>query len=222
MSTRLRDVVRLIALVPPALGLSGCVVFAWAAAVATPPPKIPPVYKPPQGKTILVLVDDLRSPVHYQPIKRELAERLNRKLVGNKVARRTIDYERLVDFIAATPSFNRMPVGSIGRQLGADLVLYVEIRRFSLKDEQVVPLWRGRLATSARIVDVREGLLWPKDRAPREGFPVPPVETTPTHDTSVTYGEKLSEELAEKMADRIARLFYEHEQPADSGWDGGR
>ena len=45
---------------------AGCAVPAWFAAQFGPEQKIPAEFEPPEGKTILVLVDDMLSPVDYE------------------------------------------------------------------------------------------------------------------------------------------------------------
>ncbi len=200
----------------------GCTaIIGWIGSVLAPPQKIKAVYRPPKGKRILVFVDDIERPLSYNPIKGDLTRKINRRLEEAGVAAETVPYEKMLDFIAATPNFNHLPVSvaAVGRKLGADLVIYVHIDRFSLKDEEKVgTLWHGRFHARVRVVDVREGVLWPKDR-PKAGFVVPAIETPDTPDSSPTFGTKLSEELAERMAERIAMLFYDHRKPPEPEWN---
>lgn len=196
--------------------LAGCAGAGWLAATLAPPRKVQAAYEMPRNQTVLVFVDDILNPLHYQPIKGELTRRLNAELQRQGLARRTIKYERIVDLMAATPQFDKLSVAEIGRKLGADLVLYVHIDRFSLKDDEVSALWEGRIHTTVRVVDVTEGLLWPK--TPPEGYALPPVETPATIDTSSTYASTLTEDLADRMSRRIAKLFYKHDEPYETSW----
>lgn len=193
-----------------AVVLIGCgPVIGWCVNAFAPPQKVDALYKPPSGKKILVFVDDMLNPVCYEPIKAELTQLLNRRLIANKVAAEVVPYQDMLTLVAATLQFNRLAVTEVGQRLGADIVLYVKIDRFSLKDNEMVPLWQGRLHATVRMVDVEFGRLWPEDRL--EGYPVrpvvPPAETSPLS----RYGEVLSKKLANQMADRIAKLFYDHE-----------
>ena len=186
--------------------------IGWMVNAFAPPKKIEAVYEPPEGKTILVFVDDMKNPVSYEPVKAQLTESLNAMLEENKVAAATVPYRKLLELMSASRDFNRMAVGEVGQKLGADMVLYVIVEEFSLKENEMTPLWQGKLATTVRIVDTAEGRLWPDDRP--EGYPVRPVETSPRADSSPRYGEVLSKVLAAKMADRIAKLLYDHKIPA--------
>ncbi len=202
--------------------ISGCgPVIGWTLNTIAPPEKIKPVYSPPKSKIILVLVDDLVSPVAYGPIKGELTERLNEKLTEHKIAAETVPYTDLLKLISAAPNFNRLAVSEVGQKLGADLVLCVAINKFSLKDNEVSPLWRGHMETTVRIVDVEKGRLWPEDRP--AGYPVKPIETPTKSHPSASYGIDVARTLAEKMADRIAKLFYTHKVSAQMGtWHRGQ
>jgi hypothetical protein len=200
-----------------AMSLGGCAVSAWFAAQFGPEKKVPAEYEPPAGKTILVFVDDMLHPVDYEPVKIELAEMLNKQLIDHKVAAKTIPYSRLGEFIAATPSFNSLAVGEVGQKLGADMVLYVQIEEFSLRDTAAAAeLWKGRLATSVRLVDVTKGKLWPTDDP--AGRARPNAETQTVADSSQSRGEQISKELAAEIADKIAKLFYSHTTPYEGAY----
>ncbi len=190
-----------------AVTFSGCGVIPWLAWQMAPAEKIAATYEPPKGKTILVFTDDMLHPVNYEPVKRILAMEISKQLVESKVAGLAIPYQNLADLEAATPGFNKLSVSEVGQKLGAHIVLYVHIDKFSLKDNDANPLWHGRLETTVRMVEVNKGLLWPKDRP--TGWPIEPLDI-PTSETSRTYDTRLARILAERMAGRIVNLFRKH------------
>jgi len=193
-----------------------CAVAAWVAAQFGPQEKVAALYAPPEGKKILVFVDDILNPVSYEPIKIELSRRLNQIFVEENVADEAVSYDRLADLIRATPQFNRLAVSEVGRKLGADIVLYVHIDAFSLRDPASDEFWRGRLEATVRMTDVQTGRLWPRDR--EAGYRMDEVETESTPRTSDTTADELTQVLAAMMADRIAKLFYDHERPYQGAW----
>jgi len=212
-----RIVICLVALA--AWSLSGCAVISWLVGVSAPPPKVKAQYKPPKGKRILVLVDDILHPVEYGQIKRDLTTKLNRLLTANGVAGDTVEYDRLLDLIIATPNFNQLRVSEIGRKLNADIVLHVRIEEFSLKEHEGSLLWRGRLKTTVAVAEVDSARwLWPEDRA--DGYPVQAIEKPTEQRSSEAYGVTLAGAMAEEMADRIAKLFYDHRAPAGTEREG--
>lgn len=191
-------------------GLTGCggAQLGWLATQMNPTVAVPAVYTPPKGKTVLVFVDDYFRVVTYDPVKEHLARQLSRQLQDNKVAKKTVGYERILALAEADNHFDDLSVSEVGDKLGADLVLYVLIDRFSLRDSDASQLWRGRLQATVRLVDVRSGRLWPQDRV--EGYPVPAVETPLSDNSLPNYEAQLAQTLANQMAERVGRLFYDH------------
>lgn len=200
----------ILAMLLPATAITGCGVFPWLAAQFAPPQTALAKYEIPKEKTVLVFPDDYPNTVSFEPVKRLLAERLNDLLAENEIAAAAIPYQAVEDMEAATNSFSGMSTSQIGKALGADIVIYVHIDKFYLKEDPANPLWHGYIETTVRVVDVNKGLIWPADIP--GGWPVDPVDI-PTDDTSQTYNTKLAQRLAEKMSEKIAHLFYEHTVP---------
>lgn len=192
-----------------ATGQAGCAVVAWTAAQFKEQEKIRAQYHPPRDKKFLVLVES-RTPLNYPVIKMDLTRRINRILIEKDLAASTIPHEMLANLSAARKNYNEMAISQIGEALGADVVLYVEIDEFALKESRASPLWRGRLSTNIRMVECPSGnRLWP-DLPPRMGLPVDAVQTETVEESSKYYGRKVSEELADMMADKICKFFYNH------------
>ncbi len=195
----------------PALLGAGCEGIKYMAAVMAPAEKVKPLYNLPADKKILVFVDDIRHPLTYEAVKTDLAQRVGRLLVQHKMAKEVIPPDKLLDLASSMQSFNQMPIPDVGSKLGADLVLYIEIDHFSLRESNDSPLWLGRFVARVKIVDSKVGRIWPEDRP--NGFPVPPVETPATANFNESYGAVLATKLAEDMAVRVVNLFREHEKP---------
>lgn len=194
----------------------GCSVIAWTATQFAPPQKVKALYHPPQGKTVLVFVDDVRDPVSYELIKRDLTEEVNKQLIEHKLAAQAVSYERLLEVVGQNKNFNQLRVVDVGKAVGADLVLYVEITKFRLKEAPGTALWDGQLVTSVRWVSTTastpdEARLWPKDHPGASGYDLPAVGMPTKEDPSLSYGSELSKNLATRMADQIGKLFYDYE-----------
>jgi len=219
--TRRMSAALAVLLTPLAIHNCSCAVVAWTAAQFGPKAKIAAQYEPPTGRRILVFVDDMEHPVSYPPIKIRLTRILNGLLVANDVAAQTVRYERLADLISATPRFNELSIAEVGRKVDAEIVLYVRVDQFALKDQATMDLfWRGQFQTTVRMVHVVDGPLWPRDRP--AGHMVDKVETRPKSTDSDTDADEITKILASKMADRIAKLFYEHKDPYEGAWSEER
>jgi hypothetical protein len=199
-----------------AMSQCSCAVMEYLVAKFAPPEKVEPEYVVPKGKTVLVFVDDMLNPLSYPPLKSELSRMIGEELIKHEVTAKLIAYDRLADLASSTPTFNSLAVGAVGQKLGADLVLYVQIDEFDLRDPAAPQLWKGRLEVSARLVDVNKGKLWPTDRP--AGFPVPPAETPTSAEASESFGEQLATTLAAMTADSVAKLFYKYERPHETAW----
>lgn len=196
------------------LALCGCPAVGWLAAQAAGPEKTKPLYQPPKDKRVLVFVDDVYQPVSFQPVKSDLTAAICDQLIANKLAASTVPYEQLLD--ALDNQTRVLSIKEVGQKVGADLVLYVNIEKFSLKEEGNSALWHGQMQASVRWIDpngdTRESVrLWPTDRA--EGHVVPEVELPVSNDEAPSYGADLTKLLAANTANRIVRLFYEAVAP---------
>jgi len=211
MKTLRRTLSILVLIVPLTAAAGGCQFFAWFVAQFSPPKKVEALYKLPKGKKVLVFVDDFRRPVRWEPIKELLTERVNAELTEQKLAATTVPYEKLEDLAHSTRDFNKLSIPRIGHSLGAELVVYVEIREFGLKENDQSPLWQGRMDANVKIVDPRKGTLWPEDRP--DGYPLSYAEPRPSENLSETYGRVVAKNVAAKMGRKIARLFYDHTVP---------
>jgi hypothetical protein len=189
----------------------GCAVFEYVVAQFAPPKTVKAEYDPPKGKTVLVFVEDDGTLLSYEPIKEELTERVGKEIVAQGICAKTVPYQKLMGLVSQEPNFKRIWIGEVGQRLGADLVLYVVVNHFSLKETEVSSLWRGELKTTVKLVDSKTGLLWPKDRT--SGFPLSVIERPSSQSVSQAYALELTRALAEKMSVKVARLFYEHKVP---------
>jgi len=202
--------IHLFLVLPVMFLLGGCQVAGWLVNVFAPPQKVKAKYVPPKDKTMLVLVDGPLYLVYYEPLKYELTKELNRRIVEKHIARKTVPYESLQRLSATTSDYYELGIPQVGERVGADLVLYVLIGEFILKDEgETSPIWTPRLTASVKVVDVKKGLLWPADNP--YGYSVEAVELPTTEDSSERYGEVASRQLAQQMAAKIARLFHDYE-----------
>ena len=192
--------------------LGGCGFIPWAVANLAPPEKSTPVYEFPKCKKILVFVENdpsLAFVSGLEIVRADLAEQIEQQLVEHEVAGSTIPQARLQNSLDDMPN-KRAGIPEVGKKVGADLVLYVQIEKLVFQDTPNTTLWTGRMQVSIKVVDVQKGRVFP----PVESvFPVKEVELPAVDDSSPTYGNVVAKALAIKMGDRVAKLFYVYELP---------
>jgi hypothetical protein len=201
-------------LTAPLLNVSCHALLPFLIAKTQTTQKVRAEYNIPKDKKILALVESSLCETD-QPIARMLTDQLNSRLTKEKIAASTVPYSAILDFAAVNPRFGHMRPFEIGRNLKADIVCYVLIQEFRLKDQNLGQLWRGNFQATVALLDVATGKqLWPV--AGHEGHWVKPASTPPATESSPDYAAELARSLCESMADNIAKLFCDHEAPLDS------
>jgi len=205
-----------------AIGLRGCAIPAWIAGIIQGPKEREALYDLPDIKRVLVLAEDRMQMGGTESVQRELTGFLNQALLHKKLVREVVPYSALAALRAETPDFRRLYITEVGQRLDADVVIYVNILKFALKDNPADVLWRGHCDVAVKVFQCPAGIkrdkarLWP-DHPPR-GHPVS-HDRDPKADTSSGYEKALARTLAAETADKIAKLFYTHELKGIEAWE---
>jgi hypothetical protein len=189
---------------------AGCTFPAWLAAVTTPPETVKARYVVPSGSTALVLVKGADRLIDYPKVESRLVHTINEQLINNDVADFVIDRKEWVTRRLSNPNFDRMSEIQLGRQLKADVVICVIVDRFTLRDRAHAPMWHGVFITRVKLISIEEKRqLWPPYNDQGEEIR---AEVEPPHGSSVDrkFGSAFALLVADDMADRIAKLFYDH------------
>lgn len=198
-----------------AAGQMSCQVAGFFIAALEPPKKVKPQYTPPRNTRVLVFVDDRANPTENEPLRRELTERINKHLAAQRLVAEVIPYEQVTILRASRRDFATMNEIQVGRGCNADTVLHVRITDFRLKELDEIPLWDARVAAMVRWLSVKPEdqhapCLWPTGNTMTQGFSVA-AAVPAKEDTAESFGVLLTQQLTERMADTIVKLFYEHE-----------
>ncbi len=195
----------LTALLPCAalLVFGGCGLFPWLVAQFAPPQKVKAVYDLPRGKRVMVLVEGQGT----EFFKGELTRQINKQLLDHKLAGSVVEYERVQDAMDTLDKGNeKTPISTLCKKVQADQCLYVEVAQFSTRSESTGPLWIGKAKVNLKVIDETRRI-WPQELF----YPVPQVELSPVDNSSDYYGTAVTTAVAIRVADRVAKLFYEHE-----------
>ena len=196
-------------IVPSALGLvpflSGCNIVGPVAQIVSGPPTVQPVYRPAKER-MLVLVENFQHPGDAYADAEMLARTLHDELARQKIAP-LVPMDELYALRTNRPDdYRKMSIETIGRELGAKQVLYVDLQQASVEAAAGSELLRGRAAVLVRVVDAKTGRSrWPQDVA--EGYPVS-YETPPPRHEDASNVNVVRAATHRGLAERIGRLFH--------------
>ena len=179
-------------------------------AGAAPAQKIPAEFKLPSGP-VLILVDDQQDLVQPVVTREMLVDSLAKQLKEHKIADHVTTNEELSRVRQVDTKFDQRGAREVGRQVGADTVLWLSVRQFALDNDVEMTVAPAQFSVIVKVVnakaDKREDVrLWPTDREGRL------VETSlPPQDIhKIKIQREICQRLADDLADKVASLFYEY------------
>ena len=195
---------RLSLFVLPVLTLTGCEVLGVAAYKIAGPPAVEAKYIPDKEKPMLVLVENYQHQTAGAATADVLAHYLADDLESHRIAP-IIPFKKLQSLRDAKPAdYPTMPITAIGKETGAQQVLYVQ-----LHSSDVTPLaggeaFTGQSAATVKVVDVATGqTLWPTDIA--AGYSV--AASTRLGEAGAQTPQDVRQRLNHQLTDEISRLF---------------
>ncbi len=201
--------VALLLMCVPGCGVKWGAVFYWMGAGRMH--KVEAEYILSEGP-ILVLVDDLEGRLTWASTRERLAELLADELVERHATERVISPETVKRYRRTHADFDNLKCAPVGRLVGADQVLWVEVKAFFAEEEIYDTTKAATIAVMVRVINPNERKdrgkvrLWP---ANREGKPVT-VQLRATEVGRLKTKDRIAAELARRSACEIAKLFYKH------------
>ena len=193
----------------------GCNVASTVAYITTPNPVMEARYELKDESTV-IFIDDRRSRVSPVRLRRTIGDVASEGILKEELV---VDVISPRDATAAARQLDKGPkpaaIGSVGKMVGADQVIYVEMVEFRLLGpDGYTP--DPYASCQVRVVDLVEK---------KRQFPDPEkslshtVEVRLPQQKSLSVADsrarqKLGELLATETGVQIARLFYDHEVPA--------
>lgn len=194
-----------------ALALIGALGGCKLGAIFMPEPKTAAKYKFTKGKKVAVLIDDYMSPAVNPGMKPALAQKIAAALLEGEALRPgdLIAAEAVDQTAKDGPGGKKLSIQHIGKEVGADLVVYVNITDFSLQSDPDNPLIFPKAKAYVKVVEVTTGeRLWPIDLAGE------PLETSGRMEGDLASdsadNSKWSDQLTDQLAVEVAMLFFDH------------
>lgn len=165
------------------------------------------------AENLLVLVDCPRERTGISGIRPLLSRQLDDEISKHGLVGGLVASGELATLRISADNFSQLSTTEIGRQLFADQVLYVEVIEFRLGTLVDKPAGRGvaRVRVSVHSVQ-KDGKIWPKDKPlGREVL----VNTPFREPSGQDYRQEFAEDLCERTAEAVVKLFREHEEPRE-------
>lgn len=199
-------------LLAAAVLLPACNIVGPAIFLVEGPPKTPASFVLPKDSSVVVFIDDASTPPLSRATRLAIARAAQEDLLAGRAAARVIDAAGAFDASGAETSSKRMDIQSIGRAVGADLVIHATIDSFTLSPDgsEFLPTSQFR----AKVIDTRkdaDARLWPSD--PRGYTAIARPQQRPKK-MPESRGEvdKARSELAKLAGQTLAKLFYDSER----------
>lgn len=162
--------------------------------------------------TLLILVDDPAEKVRWPRARNLLAQYVGEELLTHKAVSAVVRPASLAKLRRMDPAFETYSATTVGRKLGAETVLFIEVRDFFAPKDIQDTSTAAKLTVSVRVLDVtqrehaRKVRLWPTDPG---GHIV--ESTLRAVEVHALKGENATPtELARKAAIYTGRVFYDH------------
>lgn len=193
---------------------SGCDYVAAGILVIEGPPKVKKVGELPEGRSLVVFIDDPQNRMPRRSLREMAAKAAEEEIIREKLTGGAAVIESATAMrIASTERYGQpMSIVEIGRRVGADVVLYVRVEQWTLAREvgSISPAAVARV----KLLDAKNNKrIWPDQAAGYVMQASLPVQTNQAP-ASLDARAMLEEKFARRFGLEIARLFFDHERDA--------
>jgi hypothetical protein len=192
------------------IGLSfvaaGCAAIGALAYVGSSGQKIPPEYKL-QNRPTLIMVENYENPDLLALPADRIERNLNDDLAEAKVAK-FVSHDKVDDLKNADRAdFHKMNIPAVGRAVGAQQVIYVNLIQFNVEAPVGGSQFIGRAEADVKVIDSQTGrTIWPPDSSIGH---VVKLETRHNKDVNDTRADQVEDQLYQGFNLKLAKLFRE-------------
>jgi hypothetical protein len=190
----------------------GCRQLGYLLYTVTPEPteNVPAEFNRLDDKKVAILVwAQPETILQFPHVRLELASQIEYQLKQRLKNTQVVPAEQVADYQNRNLNWDAVPPTQIGRQFGADYVVFVELLEYSTRDPRTPGLFSGRARASVVVHDVA-------DPTARWSL-TPEVVQYPTGRAKLANADDttIHRQLLEALASRIVLKFYDHEVPRD-------
>ncbi len=190
-----------------------CNILAPAAYIIGGQDKVPAQYALADRPTV-VFVDDPNNLLPDRSLRRLIGDKIAQELMVRKLVTTTISSADALAVSRRESYGRKMAIDAIGRAVGAEQVVFVDMVAFSLSPEGITPRPSG--ACQIKVIDAtnRERLFPTEDGTFRNtsGFPVQVAmrEVSLEQYRTSSSRRRIREQLANEIAGQVTKVFYRH------------
>ncbi len=196
-------------------GLGGCNIAGAAYTVIHGPERTDAKFALDPAKSTVVFIDDMSSNLPSRSLRSEISVAVENDLLDRGLVKDMIDHRAVMSVTNKDRYGTPTSVTDVGKAVGADIVIYVEVTGFALSADGASssPVAGGRM----KVFDVKaQKRLWPV--AAGEGdMRVQMKQGQGTVPQTISEQNVMFQKLAAEFGKGIAQAFYEHESQNSAG-----
>ncbi len=196
---------------------AGCQAIGYGLASILPEPteRIPAEFNKLEGKKVAVVVwAPAETILQFPHMRLELASQVVYQMKQQVKAAQVQPAEPIATYQDRNLNWDAVPPPEIGKQFGADYVVFVELLEYSTRDPKLPSLFHGRAKASVVVHDVADPTTrWSLTPAAAE-YPTGYVKLPSSDDLTIHH------QMLEILAGQITSKFFEHEVAKDKNGKG--
>jgi hypothetical protein len=178
----------------------------------TPEPTedVPAEFNRLEGKKVAVLVwAQPETMLQFPHVRTELASQIAYQMRSQLKNTQVVPPEQIADYQNRNLNWDAVPPTQIGKQFGADYVVFVELLEYSTRDPKTPTLFSGRAKASVVVHDVADPTARWSLTPETAQYPTGNARLANVDDTTI------HRQLLEILGSRVTLKFYDHQVPKD-------
>ncbi len=174
---------------------------------------------------LAILIDDPYGSLPRADLRAAIHARMAAEMAEHKVPAAVVPMADVARLEQENRDFDNLSIRAVGEQVHADQVLHISILSFTLGDDAKNGVYLGKAKAQVKICSTERKAsvrVWPSTG---DGYIVEiqqPNEQADDWGNSGKPAEAYAQAVAERLAKRIAMLFYEHSAEAEADLTMGR
>lgn len=160
---------------------------------------------------LAILIDGVAGREDHPLFRRGLHDKTAELLAEHEINDAVAPYSEQLELAARHPDYADWSIQKIGRELGAEQAIHIQLVEFELRETPTHPLLNPSASVRVKVIDVnaqpRLARLWPDD----VGGHAIEVERRPREARSIRVIDAEAEKLGKDLAQHVARLFFKYD-----------